>query len=277
MDTESRNLVAFFVLTFGWSWVFWTPEVLVAQGIADVPRQSGHIAPFGPTVAAFMLTFLTRGRAGVIRLAKRGIDSGFRNRWLLPCLLLLPAINGGILLVAWQTERGLPAFPWTEQLVAIPIAFVYILLLLGPLQEEFGWRGYALDRLQSRWNALSASVVLGAIWAVWHFPLFVFSETGYYRLENFWGFVLSTILLAILITWIYNNTGGSVLATILIHTSFNFAHWLFPVLETAFARRYFIIVLVVVTVGIVARWGPRTLVRGRDRDWLHQWAQRRYV
>lgn len=277
MKPEDRNLVAFFVLTFAWSWVFWAPEVLVAQGIADVPRQSSQIAAFGPTVAAFVLTFLNRGRAGVIRFAKRGIDFGFRKRWLLPILLLFPAINGGLLLAGWLAGRTMPTFPWTGQLVSIPIAFVYILLLAGPLQEEFGWRGYALDRLQGRGNALSASLLLGVIWAAWHLPLFFFSETVYYRSENFLGFVLSTVFVAILITWIYNNTGGSLLATILIHTSFNFSHWLFPVLETEFAKLLVVVILLVVTVGIVARWGPVTLVRGRDRVWLHERAQRRRV
>lgn len=273
MKTEDRNLVAFFLLTFAWSWLFWAPEVLVAQGIADVPRPP-RIAAFGPTVAAFVLVFLTQGQAGVIRLAKRGIDYGFRKRWLLPILFLFPAINGGILLAGWLTQRSIPELPWAGQPVSIPIAFVVILLTLGPLQEEFGWRGYALDRLQARWNALGASLILGVIWAGWHLPLFFFSETIYYRAENFGGFVVTAILLTIIITWIYNNTGGSLLATILVHTSYNFSHWLFPVLETDFGRSLVLIVSLLVSVGIVALWGPVTLVRGRDRDWLQAWAQR---
>jgi membrane protease YdiL (CAAX protease family) len=275
MQPEDRNLVAVFVLTFLWSWAFWVPDVLAARGIAAVPRQSGHIAPFGPTVAAFALTFLTRGRAGVTRLAKRGVDTGFGKRWLVPIVLLFPAINGGILLVGWLTGRPIPALPWTGQPVSIPIAFVYIFLLAGPLQEEFGWRGYALDRLEARWSALGASLVLGVIWAAWHLPLFLFSETAYYRPENVWGFVLSTVLVAILITWIYNNTGGSVLATMLVHASFNFSHWAFPVLETEFSRTYVVPVVLVVTLGVVVRWGPNTLVRGRGREWLHESVQRR--
>lgn len=274
MRTEDRNLAAFFVLTFAWSWVLWAPEVLVAQGIADVPRPP-RVAAFGPTVAAFVLTFLTHGRGGVIGLAKRGLDIEFDTWWLLPVLFLFPAINGGILLVGWLTGRSLPAFPWADQLVSIPIAFGYILLLAGPLQEEFGWRGYALDRLQARWSALVSSLILGIVWAVWHLPLFYYSGSSYYRPENLEGTLFSVVLLAIVLTWIYNNTEGSLLAALLVHASFNFSHWVFPVLDTDYGRQFVLIVMLVVTGGIVVIWGPRTLVRGRSLEWLADSADRR--
>lgn len=276
MRTEDQNLVAFFVLTFTWSWAIWAPEVLVAQGIAEVPRPP-RIAAFGPTVAAFVLVFWTRGRTGVFELAKRGVDTGFNNWWLLPVLFLFPLMNGSLLLAGYLTLGTLPSVPWSEQLASIPIAFVYILFLAGPLQEEFGWRGYALDRLQVRWNAFVSSLILGAIWAAWHLPLFFFSESSYYRAENLGGTMVSIVLLAIIITWIYNNTGGSLLATLFAHASFNFSHWAFPVLDTEFGRRFVLIVLLVLTVAIVVGGGPNSLVRGRDREWLVDTAESRSV
>ena len=82
--------------------------------------------------------------------------------------------------------------------------------------EEFGWRGYVLPRFQARWNALASSLILGVIWAAWHAgQWFVPGSNLYHR--DFWLWSLGTILLSILMTWIFNNTKGSVLAASLLH------------------------------------------------------------
>ena len=264
MDTETRNLLAFLALAFGWSWLLWAPRVLDAQGVSGVPTPP-NVGAFGPTLAGFAMAFLTRGRDGVVDLAKRAVDAGFRAWWWLPILLLFPAINGGLLLVELLLGGDLPAMSWTGQPLSIPVAFVVVLLTTGPLQEEFGWRGYALDRLQDRWNALVSSLVLGLIWAAWHAPLFLFDPSVIYRPENAVGFLPSVVLVTVVITWIYNNTGGSLLGALLVHASFNFSHWALPVLESPFTREAYLVVLLVVTGGIVLFWGPRDLVRERSQ------------
>ena len=264
MNTETRNLLAFLGLAFGFSWLLWAPRVLAAQGVAGVPTPP-NVGAFGPTLAGFAMAFLTRGRDGVVALAKRAVDVGFRARWWLPILLLFPAINGGLLLVDLLLGGDLPALPWTGQPLSIPIAFVVVLLTAGPLQEEFGWRGYALDRLQARWSALVSSLVLGAIWAAWHAPLFFFDPSVIYRPENAVGFLPSILIVTVVITWIYNNTGGSLLGALLVHASFNFSHWALPVLESPLTREAYLVVLLVVTGVIVLFWGPRDLVRERPR------------
>ena len=93
MRSESRNLIAFVVPAFAWSWLFWTPRVLEASGFNGVPRLP-NVGAFGPTVAAFVLVYLTSGGGGVVALAKRAVDADFRAWWFLPILLLFPAING---------------------------------------------------------------------------------------------------------------------------------------------------------------------------------------
>lgn len=264
MERDTTNLIAFLVLAFAWSWLLWLPRVLAALGYTGVP-QGPNIAALGPSVAAFIIVFATRGLDGAISLAKRAFDVGFAARWWLAILLVFPAINGGIILLDYLLRGTLPAFPWTGELVAVPVAFVIVVFTTGPVQEEFGWRGYALDRLQSRYSALVASLVLGIIWAAWHIPLFLFEEASIYQPENAIGFLPSVILVTIIITWVYNNTGGSLLAAILLHASFNFSHWALPVFETDFARQAYLFVLVAAAVVVVRFGGPRNLSRRYQR------------
>ena len=260
MQTEDRNLIAFLALTFAVSWLLWAPRVLSARGATGVPTPP-NVGAFGPTVAAFVLTYLTRRREGVVELARRVVDVDFRARWWLPTLFLFPAINVGLLLVGHLQGDPLPSFPWREQPLTLPVAFVVVLLTTGPLQEEFGWRGYALDRIQRHWNALVASLIFGVVWATWHLPLFFFDEAVIYRPENVVGFVPSILMVTVVITWIYNNTGGSLLPALLVHASFNFSHWALPVLETTVARELYPFVLLGVTASVVLYWGPDDLSR----------------
>lgn len=84
--------------------------------------------------------------------------------------------------------------------------------------EELGWRGFALPRLQARMSALSASLILGLLWALWHLPLYL--TAGHPLSEVFFGwFLLSILADAILFTWIFNNTRGSLLVVLLFHAS----------------------------------------------------------
>ncbi|HEY8599061.1 MAG TPA: CPBP family intramembrane glutamic endopeptidase, partial [Thermomicrobiales bacterium] len=88
------------------------------------------------------------------------------------------------------------------------------------LTEETAWRGFALPRLQARFNALSASLILGLIWALWHLPLFFLANTGQSKMP-FPGFVLDVVAVTIVMTWVYNHTRGSVLLAALFHAAFN--------------------------------------------------------
>jgi len=252
--TETRNLVLFFLIAFAWSWLLWLPQIL--WGI------SLFLAPFGPTVAALLLTAINEGGRGVKALLKRGVDFGFRKVWLLPIFLLMPAIVGLSLLLAVLGGEPLPEVPVLAQPWSIIPAFFYILFLGGPLAEEFGWRGYALDRLQTRFNALVASIILGVVWGLWHLPLFFMPGQDIYRNMPIWGFILGTVFFSILFTWIYNNTGRSILAVLLFHTVGNLAHFIFPAVATTWGGLYSLVLNVVVVIIVVAVWGPRRLARG---------------
>jgi membrane protease YdiL (CAAX protease family) len=123
-----------------------------------------------------------------------------------------------------------------SDLSALP-AFLFSLLVLGPLPEELGWRGYALGRLQTRRSAVGAALILGVIWAVWHTPLFFMRDTLHasHGLGSgwFWLFMAQVPCMSVVMSWLFNNTRHSTLAAILFHFSANLAFTLANVTDLA--------------------------------------------
>lgn len=223
--TPSRSVkntfpLKYFVLAFAFTWAFWWLAVLGARGV--IPTLPGFvvIGTFGPMVAAVILTAHESGRAGVRSLLGRAV------RWRVAPIWYGVALLGPILLYAAAMALNVALGGQPPDLLALigalPIVLaisVYMLLFVA-LGEEVGWRGYALPALQARYGALLASVILGAIWALWHLPQFFNPNTFYSNLP----FVLQLAIqipFAILITWVYNSTRGSVLMAMLLHAVFN--------------------------------------------------------
>jgi membrane protease YdiL (CAAX protease family) len=137
---------------------------------------------------------------------------------------------------------------------------------LGPLSEEIGWRGYALDRLQTKWNALVSSLMVGLVWGLWHGPLFYMVGTSQHELAMpFVGFVGGVMAVSILFTWLHNNTHGSLWTAI-------FFHWVYTYFVQAVASGvtrgplynwveylpYWVVALIVVII-----WKPHKLMAER--------------
>ncbi|NJE10036.1 type II CAAX endopeptidase family protein [Thermococcus sp. MAR1] len=250
--SKNFELSAFFLLTFAWSWGFW--------GLGGYTRIAHLLAPFGPTLMAFLFTYLTSGKGGIRNLLGKGVSPRFSKVWLIPALFLMPTIIGLSLLLVVLSGEPLPETPLTGNPLTLIAAFFYILVLGGPLAEEFGWRGFALERLQAKYNALVASLILGIIWGLWHLPLF-YSTNELYKNVPFPGFVAGTILFSILFTWIFNNTNGSVLTAILFHTSGNWGHFAFPITATQWGSLYSLIINFAVVLVVLAVWGTKRMKR----------------
>jgi len=178
------NIWLFFVIAFGFSWLFWVPLALAEQGFLSLPdgiyqflSGSNNPAAWGPFIAAFLLTAIYEGWSGVKTLIKRGLKVKIGWKWYLIVFLLLPLLIGLPLLVAQLAGESIPGSWGVREAGEAPlpifavIAFFMIFFLGGPLQEEFGWRGYATDRLQEKFNALWTGIVMGLLWASWHLPL----------------------------------------------------------------------------------------------------------
>ncbi|WP_225317732.1 MULTISPECIES: CPBP family intramembrane glutamic endopeptidase [Haloferax] len=219
----------------------------------------------GPGIAGIGFTYLVYGEEGRRDFWRRLTDvSRIGVKWFLVILFLPLAINlvgavADILLggtgATWsEGVRGFAVSP----LAILPAIFF---ATLPPFVEELGWRGYVLDRLQLRWNALTASVILGIVWAVWHLPLFFVDGTyqsglGVGTLE-FWTFMVGVVGLSGAFSWVFNNTTRSTLAIIILHGMVNFTGEIIAVTPRADAIATVSWVGLVVVLALV--WGAKTM------------------
>jgi membrane protease YdiL (CAAX protease family) len=264
---KTGNIVLFLLVTFIWSWGFWSLPVMLHLGMALPPSlaeyaASGTPAAWGPLVGAIVVALVRGGPAALWALLKRALMFRFGWPWYLVVLGLFPLLVGGSYLLALLLGETVVPTEAMEQPVLIPIAFVYILLTGGPLQEEFGWRGTLLDPMQERFGALRASLVVGVIWALWHLPLFYFpNEAAPFYDRPFWGLFISVVMMSVLFTWVWNNTGGSIAAVMLLHTTFNIAHWTLPAIDSDLAAGILFVVQFAVVAAVVFIFGPARLRR----------------
>jgi membrane protease YdiL (CAAX protease family) len=258
----------FFAITFGVSYLFWIPLIVLEYDPFVMPGTVLFAAGgLGVPGAAVFLLFRTAEKKHRRDYWRRLVDGRrIELRWYAVIFLLVPALNVLALLLGVLAGDTVSAFEQAAQLAADPVSilpYVVFVLVFGPLPEELGWRGYALDGLQTRWTALQASLILGVIWAAWHVPLFFMDGT--YQAElgvltlPFVEFMFGATITSILYTWIYNNTGRSILGAVLFHFSGNLSGELVP--HGSSGRLFLAALTLVVVVVVVLVYGPKTLTR----------------
>lgn len=219
-------LFFFFLMAFGFTWLYEVPIF----GLLHLPHFP-WIFPatfLGPTVSAFIMTALTEGKPGMLRLLRRYVLWRVGIPWYLFALLGIPAL---VLLGTIVLPGAVAAFraPALSFVIVYLVNYVVIFFLDGPLGEEPGWRGFALPRLQQGSGPLVGTLMLGVLWGLWHLPLFLFipgyngAGTGFVGiLIPFVAFIVgTTTALSVIITWVFNNARGSLLLAMLIYASFN--------------------------------------------------------
>src|SRR5215211_7629748 len=216
---KRHPIIAFFVLAYALAWiiesplVFLTDSVTATQGLVLVILASNV-----PSAVAIVLTAMVFGRGALRKLLGRLLIWRVNPLWYLGVVLGPVALVGGM--VALNTLLGGPALSLGMPLVSVAIFFGFSIFPGSALGEEIGWRGYVLPRLQSRMSALSAALLIAPIWGLWHLPLWLTGAPGRTPLI-YAGFVLSTFALSVLLTWVYNSTGGSLLLVVLLHATIN--------------------------------------------------------
>lgn len=188
------------------------------------------LQPLSPDIAAFLVAAVAFGLVGVRRLVRGyrfwGSGVGWRRGlgvWglmLLAFFVAMPLATAGLgalFMPEGTWEWGGHAVSWG----LLPALFVALFLDVGGVTEETGWRGFALPVLQSRMTPLAATLIVGLLWGVWHFPARPDILMGAYGLGG--GAALLGILvvrfvfLSIVMTYFYNRAGGSTLIAIAMH------------------------------------------------------------
>lgn len=236
MNKETRNLVLFFLATFTATWityftiVYWGWNPYILPGLAFL--LIGGSAPSWVGVLMVLLTYDKAERRAYFRRCFafkqiKGADWAF-------IVFVFPAIYALVSGGEWLLGGALPGMANLKAFSAQPWLIPLALLLSffsGPWSEEFGWRGYALDPLLNRWGVLGGSLTLGFLWGIWHLPLFFMPQTWHgqmgFRLAGFWTFLLYSLGLAMLMTWIYLRTNRTILTGFLMHLASNFTGNLF--------------------------------------------------
>jgi membrane protease YdiL (CAAX protease family) len=263
-------LIIYFGLAFGISWLFLIADALGSHGL--IPFRLTLSGPgillvllmgYGPTIAALIVTWATEGRAGIRALLARLLAGRAGPSWYV-LALVGPAVLG-LATGALQQLLGatLPPLPGPAYQVAL-MGVVGSLIHAIANGEELGWRGYALPRLLARHNALSASLILGVIWCAFHVPIMftVGGVGGSQSLANALPFLVSTLALSVITTWMFNATGGSVLPIILLHGALNTWLDLFTTQSSSPAVVWAgVALLVLLAVIIVLLFGPEHLAR----------------
>lgn len=255
---ERRSPLKFFLLVFTLSIPLWLLGALTPfQLLPGLPVSS--LAVFCPLIAASILVYRKDRIPGVAELLKRSFD--FRRVrakvWYIPAVLLMP----GIAVLSYGLMRWLALPLPTPQFPGVEAVVLFLMVFIAALGEEIGWSGYVIDPMQDRWNALQASILMGLVWAAWHIMLLV--QAGRSPAWIAWQ-CLNLMATRVLLVWLYNNTGRSVLAAALCHAMVNFSWQLFPNNGSHYDPRITGLITAFVALIVIIIWGPRTLTRNRN-------------
>jgi membrane protease YdiL (CAAX protease family) len=269
---KCKELRLFFILTFLLSWLAWLPGVLITnhfikanEFVLQLDNILKWLGGAVPSLVAFFLIYKEQRFKGLKTLISRvfKLKLGY---WYIPIFLILPI--GLILAHFINTLFGHP-FPnppiLGEPWMILPL---FILFLIMVASEEFGWRGFALEKMQTKWNALTSSIILGSLWSLWHIPMFLSKGFPHHDKPLPFGQLFLTFLfVSILITWLQNNT-RSLAPAFILHALVNLSGEVLPLIdmnkETQGNYSQWIItnlILAVIVIFVLSRWGIKTLTR----------------
>lgn len=252
----TKAYINYFLLVYALSVPFW---ILGARGpdttkILPVKLPISALMTFCPLLAAAILVYKKQKMQGVKQLMKLSIDMRKikNNTWYVPVVLLMPAIA---LLSFWymKISGDIQPEPQPSPLAVVILFFVYF---IGAIGEELGWSGYAIEPLQNQYGALKASIMLGIVWAVWH--IIPFHQAHQTAAWIAWQ-CIGTVLLRVIMVWIFNNTGKSVFAMILLHTMINISPYLIPNYGSHYNPFIFAVLLCITVLTVTFLSGTKTL------------------
>ena len=269
---KQHSLVIGLVLMFLYTWTL----DLSNSGVLpfEIPFPIYITLGWGFIFVSLLMTWLALGKDEMTKLFKRYFLWRVGWKWWMVALFLSPALRfAALLLTALLT--GVPAdfshpmirdvVPLDAPLLMLVVPWIIFEILTNG--EEMGWRGYVLPRLQAKYNALAASLIVGVIWTAWHLPKFF--GTGMNNDQSLFWYTLFTLAAAVLYTWLYNNTRGSLLMVVLLHATQNTAGMFLPVefaVPGGIERNILILLYVIAAIVVTVTAGAKNLSRTEERQ-----------
>jgi uncharacterized protein len=217
---QRRPLTVFYIIACLWSWTVWLAAPRVVRQHALGWKFDAFdiglilVGACGPTVAAFATRWLAYRDfkicpvwSGWRRMAL-GLVLGMAG--LFAATVVIPAIA--------LVKAPIYALHWSALLHWSTYAINYSTFLGGPVNEEAGWRGFALPKLQARFGPFLASLILASLWALWHWPLFLIPG---WSSTSPWQYVLILVGVSLLLTWAANLARFGILVAMVLHAFFN--------------------------------------------------------
>ena len=241
MESRKRNKtpILFFILTFVFSWGLWLPSILTGLGLdlgIDATTYTSITVPIGafaPLFAALILVIKQNGWKEGWRFIRSAFDLKVK-----PVILIAAFAIPLVIHLAAHYIAPLLGFPVATSLfpvelnipsVIIAIPYFLLMLVIGGGQEEFGWRGYAQEPLQKRLGVITASLIIGFVWGLWHLPLWIMPGDGH-STYSFIAFLLMTVSISVVYGWLYNASHQKLSTVMIFHAMSNTAAPLLPFL-----------------------------------------------
>jgi membrane protease YdiL (CAAX protease family) len=270
MQSKSKRLIIFFVATFVWTWGFYAPIALGHHSPYEMPWIIFFICGgMGPSLVGVVMTLLLHNKQEQREFWRRCFSpKRIGLRWWGVIFFIFPVIFGVCIAFTQAAGGALPGMDQLKGLLASPLSWplvAFISFMSGPWSEEFGWRGYALEPILQRLGTIPGTVALGLIWGVWHLPLYFMSATWHAQMglkpAGFWTFMLFSVGLSLLMTWVYLNTKRSILSGMLMHFGSNFtAQLLAPISDSMEVLR--MVLVLAAGVGVCVWFVRRRQVAG---------------
>jgi membrane protease YdiL (CAAX protease family) len=218
-------VISYFVIAYALSWAVWIPMALVGARVYQGQAWPSHIPGlFGPLAAAFIMSAVVAGSAGMRDLLRRMLRWRVVARWYLVAVSPLAFYALAVITLAARGQ-GWPDLARMGMFSGLPVVSVPVmglLLLATSYAEETGWRGFAAEELLQTSSLLRAALAIGLLWTLWHVPsVFVIENYRRMGIAIIPMLTLGIVSGSILLAWLYRGSGGSVFLVALWHACYN--------------------------------------------------------
>ncbi len=266
-DSGSNSGIALFVvLSFAWTWGFGFVASQISTGSPALGAFLMIVAGFGPSLAGVAVVAVSTGRSGVHHWIGRCVNGRVGWGWYVIAFLVSPVVMVIALALNGLMGGSLPAFPAASQIPLAIANFGLVLVIGGPLGEEFGWRGYLMPTLTARMSWRAASLGVGVVWGLWHLPLFFMDGTAQAQM-SIAIFLINIIAGSVLFGWLFERTARSVFPALVMHTSLNAFAGILGIVPKATTELPYILVtgLLVLIAAVLLILPDRTQSHGQAR------------